>query len=318
MKRVAAIAVVLALVLGLGGAATAGTFTLHPNVVCGAGCTDPVNNVFGLTFVGSVFSDTQSVSVGGTFTDHGALTATGLTSAESTPILPGLTGLNVNWQLGAIFSLPGTITDVKTDPPQSATAPLLTFSFTPGSTITLYAEAINLGSPHNPNNPSTIGDGTVIGTLSLDSGGGNLDFVTGDGNIDLQAHFTSVLAGFWENLGIPIDLNTEVFLAFTNSNNHVQACAPPGAQDQNNPSPPPATISVCTDHAAATTTSNNFNSFFGIASTPDSTIEQTWLSIDGSANFQVAGVPNPSALMLIGMTFAGIASISAYRRRRAA
>jgi hypothetical protein len=302
MKRTAAILVALALVLGLGGAATAGTFSLVPSVVPGCpaavpACTSPVNNVFGFTFVGTTFSRTELggdgvLSVGDSFTDIGALSATSLTSAASTPIIPALTGLNVNWQLGAIFSLPGTITQVVDDGIHSPTQPLLSFSFTAGSKIQIYAEPINLVTPHDPNNPTTIAS-NLVAELTVVSGLGNLDFLSNDGNINVLAQFTSILPGFWQNLGIDIDLGTQVFFALTDSNNNVLASVP-------------------------ASTATNFTTFFGLApaAPTTSTLEQTWLSNDGSVEFAVNAVSNPSAIMLLGTSLLGLGSMAAYRRRR--
>lgn len=298
MKRTAAILVALALVLGLGGAATAGTFTLVPSVIPGCGaCTSPVGNVFGFTFVGTTFSRTDVggdgvLSVGDSFTDIGALTATGLTSAPSTPILPGVSGLNVNWQLGAIFSLPGTITQVVDDGIHSPTDPLLSFSFTPGAKIQIYAEPINLVTPHDPNNPATIAS-IQVAELTVISGLGNLDFLSNDGNINVLAQFTSVLPGFWQNLGIDINLGTQVFFALTDSNNNVLDSVP-------------------------ASTATNFTNFFGLvpAAPTTTTLEQTWLSNDGSVEFAVNAVSNPSAIMLLGTSLLGLGSMAAYRRRR--
>lgn len=300
MRRMASALLAVALVLALGGAATAGDFTLVPSTIPGCGgCTSPVPNVFGFTWVGTTFSDTTatgpggSIQVGDSFTDHGALIATGLTSAPSTPILPGFTGVNVNWQLGAIFSLPGTITGVDTtNGGHSAADPLLNFVFTPGATISLYA---NPGLTMNNNDPATVAAGTLVATLTVLSGGGNLDFLTNDGNIDVETQFTSLpVPGFFEFLGIPVDLNTQLFFAFTDSNNNVLASAPP----------------------VAATTASNFGTFFGLGAIPStSSLDQTWLSNDGSAEFATTLVPNPSALTLVGTVLLGLGSLAAYRRR---
>lgn len=292
-RKASAVLVAVALVLTLGGAATAGDFTLVPSTIPGCGaCTSPISNVFGFTWVGTTFSSTNVggdgvLSVGDTFTDQGALIATQLTSAPST-ILFG-TGINTNWQLGAIFSLPGTITDVDTSGIHSAAAPLLSFSFTPGSTIDLYA---NPGTTMTNNNPSTIGAATKVATLSVISGAGNLDFVTADGNIDLVAEFTDLpVPGFWQFLGVDIDLGTQLFFAFTDSNNNILS-------------------------SVSTATRDNFNTFFGLGGIPNtSDLDQTWLSNDGSAEFQVV-VSNPSALMMVGSTLLALGSAAAYRRRR--
>lgn len=298
-RKASAVLAAVALVLTLGGAATAGDFTLVPSTIPGCGaCTSPVANVFGFTWVGTTFSRTELgadgvLSVGDSFTDHGALLSTGLTSAPSTPILPGLTGVNVNWQLGAIFSLPGTITGVDTtNGGHSAALPLLNFVFTPGSTISLYA---NPGLTLNNNAPATIGGTTLVATLTVLSGGGNLDFLTLDGNIDVETQFTSLpVPGFFEFLGVPVDLNTHLFFAFTDSNNNVLASAPP----------------------VATTTATNFSNFFGLGVVPStSSLDQTWLSNDGSAEFAITAVPNPSALMMVGTALLGLGSLAAYRRR---
>lgn len=292
-RKASAVLVAVALVLTLGGAATAGDFTLVPSTIPGCGaCTSPISNVFGFTWVGTTFSSTNVggdgvLSVGDSFTDQGALIATQLTSAPST-ILFG-TGINTNWQLGAIFSLPGTITDVDTSGIHSAASPLLSFSFTPGSTIDLYA---NPGLTMSNNNPSTIAGATKVATLSVVSGAGNLDFLTQDGNINLVAEFTDLpVAGFWEFLGVDIDLGTQLFFAFTDSNNNILA-------------------------SVSTATRDNFNTFFSLGGIPNtSDLDQTWLSNDGSAEFQVV-VPNPSALMMVGSTLLALGSAAAYRRRR--
>lgn len=292
-RKASAVLAAVALVLALGGVATAGDFTLVPSTIPGCGaCTSPIPNVFGFTWVGTTFSSTNVggdgvLSVGDSFTDQGALIATQLTSAPST-ILFG-TGLNNNWQLGAIFSLPGTITDVDTSGVHSAAAPLLSFSFTPGSTIDLYA---NPGTTMSNNDPATIAGATKVATLSVVSGAGNLDFFTNDGNIDLVAEFTDLpVPGFWQFLGVDIDLGTQLFFAFTDSNNNVLASVPGG-------------------------TATNFNTFFGLGGIPNtSDLDQTWLSNDGSAEFAVQAVPNPSALLMVGSTLLALGSAAAYRRR---
>ena len=314
MKGLMAGFALTAVVLTSGELAAGGDFTLVPAKVAGCeassghvpkpfeacadprpgvpkfigACISPISNVHGVTFVGTTFTQidagaSSTVNVGDTFTSYGAWQATSLTKGPSSTIDPGDSGLNFpracrGWRLGAVFSLPGVITDVKTDPPQSGTNPLLTFVFTPGATITFYAEP-NTGSAdttHNPNVPSTIADGSVVGSLSVTSGGGNLDLVTRDGNIAIAGQFTSILPGFWEFLGVPIQLGTQVFLALTDSNNHIQANAPPSGG-------PPTT---------SANTASGFAGFFGLTSVPtSSTLEQTWVSNDGSASFRVTPAP---------------------------
>jgi hypothetical protein len=248
--------------------------------------------VFGFTFLGTTFSHTVAtggggeIQVGDSFSDVGALVATQLKSGPSS-ILFG-TGLNTNWQLGAIFSLPGVI-----DSTSGGATPALTFHFTSG-TIDIYGAP---GVTMNNNDPATIAAGTKVGTLTLISGDGNLDFSSAgsiDGRINIKAEFTDILPGFWQFLGVDVDLGTQLFLALTDSNNNVL----PGGEPE---------------VGAAT----KFTNFFSLVppATITSGVNDTWLSNDGSAEFAVVATPNPSALLMVGSTLLALGSAAAFRRR---
>lgn len=292
-RKASAVLAAVALVFALGGVATAGDFTLVPSTITGCGaCTSPVPNVFGFTFLGTTFSHTVAtggggeIQVGDSFSDVGALVATQLKSGPSS-ILFG-TGLNTNWQLGAIFSLPGVI-----DSTSGGATPALTFHFTSG-TIDIYGAP---GVTMNNNDPATIAAGTKVGTLTLISGDGNLDFSSAgsiDGRINIKAEFTDILPGFWQFLGVDVDLGTQLFLALTDSNNNVL----PGGEPE----------------AGAATKFTNFFSLVPPA-TITSGVNDTWLSNDGSAEFAVVATPNPSALLMVGSTLLALGSAAAFRRR---
>jgi len=289
-KFIGAVLVSASLAVGASGTATAGTFTLNPSVVPGCGaCTSPVGDVFGMAFIGTSFVQyfgaanglaPLGLNAGDTFNDFGALRGTELLSAPSTSIDPGDSGLNVNWRFGAIFNaLSGANTSVTLDEVE--------FGFTPfAGSIDLYAEP-NTGAT-NPNDPASIADGTLVGTLEIVFGDGDFDFDAGDGRVNIVGQFTSVLAGFWENFGIPINLGTQFFFAITDSNNNLVNPPPPGAVA-------------------------NFDAFFpGITGVPsNSTPTQFFVSNDGSVQFQV---PEPGTLALLGAALLGLGT---FRRRNA-
>ena len=301
-RKVTAVLAAVALVFALGGVAAAGDFTLVPSTIPGCGanptpCTSPVSDVFGFTFLGTTFSHTAATGAGGeiqagdTFSDVGALVATSLKSGPSTAIAGLVTGLRNNWDLGAIFTLPGVI-----DTTSGGATPALTFHFTSG-TIDIYAKPVDVvGDLMNQNNPLSITAGTKVATLSLIAGDGTLDFSSAgsiDGRINIKAQFTDILDGFWQYLGVDVNLGTELFFALTDSNNNVIGQQPEG------------------------NTASNFTTFFGLnpPATTTSTVNDTWLSNDGSAEFAVVTTPNPSALLMLGSTLLALGSAAAIRRR---
>ena len=277
-KHLSKFAVAGAAVAGLALAvpAMAGTFTLVPSTITGCGaCTSPVSNVYGMTFLGTSYiqndlsggANPAALDAGDTFTEYGGLTSTGLLSADSTPILPGTSGVNVNWQIGALFNgLAGVNTSV--------TSGLAKFSFTPGAgQIDIYATPF--GTPQSPNDPSTIdsASATLVASLEVLKGTGSFDFgaTTPDGAIDILAEFTSLpVAGFWQQNGLDINLGSTIFLAITDSNNNfIQA-----------------------DGATQTA----FDNYWGIT-TANNPSGQLFTSNDGSVKFTI---PDPGSLLLVG------------------
>jgi hypothetical protein len=268
--------------LTLSGVAAAGDFSMDPSTV--GSSTGNISNIFGFTFIGTSniqYTSGTGVGVGDTFIDNGALNATSLKSSSTDTIPVATSELGLNWELGAIFNgLTGSNTSVTGDEVE--------FAFDAGSgIIQIYASpTIN----NQSSDPASIADGVLVAELELVSGTGDFDFDSGDGRVDIVAEFVSLpVPGFWDFLGVDIELGTLLFLAITDSNNDLVTV-------------PAGTIS-------------NFDSFFGGsgANTPPGNF---FVSNDGSVELQVS-VPEPSTLLLLGSGLIGLAALVRRQSRKA-
>jgi len=279
MTRISKIFFAGSVLLLLTGVAVAGDFSMDPSTI---GSTQgDITNVFGLTFLGVSniqYTSGTGLNVGDQFLDNGDLVATGIKDTTSSLLPFSATHLDDKWELGAIFNgLKGFNSAIEPDG-------TIDFVFTPGQgSIDIYA--LNTSSANwQPVKPAVIAGATKVGSIALLGGSGSYNFTRNDGSVDLAGMFTSLpVAGFWDYLGLPINLNQTVFLALTDSNNNGVLGAP-------------ATIT-------------NFGAFFNPPSTPaNSAPSNFFVSNDGSVTFALAPIPEPSTLILMGLGLIGVAS----------
>ncbi|MBN2467715.1 MAG: flocculation-associated PEP-CTERM protein PepA, partial [Deltaproteobacteria bacterium] len=185
-----------------------------------------------ITIIGTAYVDHNGIMPGPNvpFTETGAFAATGFQN-NAVPILPGITGLGVSYELTGVFTASGVNT-VRTGTNQE-------FIFTVG-TLDIYLDtALDYGFA-SPAAPPFYGanNGVLIASFLLATGSGNLDFATvtgGDGRVDIlfianpaAAGLTNgLLPGVWfDQAGV--DLSTypwpdAINVALVDTNNNVMS-----------------------------------------------------------------------------------------------
>lgn len=286
MKKLQMTALAIALSAAAGQASAAFVFQNNWGFNSqGSGLVGALTPIDGMTYLGISYTESTGFSAGSTFQDVGRIGATGFQN-DGSPIPSGTSGLGNTYELTATF-LDWTGTYGATVGNNTS------FAFDAGGTLNIYRDLVtNYGSF------ATAVDGLNIMTLSIISGGGNINFGNAsglDGNIDILFNVDSVAQGFWF-----LDTNgdgtadTDVFnllgggvvtVGLTDSNNSITT-------------PTPA---VAADFVAAT----------GLGAPTG--LGDIYTLNDGS--FNLAAVPEPGTLALLGMGLLGLGA--AMRRRKA-
>lgn len=242
-----------------------------------------------MTYQGISFTNSTGISSGSTFQDVGRFGATGF-SNDGSPIAAADTGLGVNYAISATY-LDWTGTYGATTLGNTA------FSFDAGGTLNLF---LGTGASLGNNSFATAGDGANIMTLSILSGGGNINFGNAaglDGNVDILFQITNAAAGYWfldtdgngtADTDLAALLATGKFfgVGLTNSNNAITT----------------PSLAVKTDFISTTTLG-------GATGAGD-----IYTLNNGSASIGVSTIPEPGTIALLGL---GLLGFGAAGRRRA-